>query len=99
MFLIRITYVLKHFLIVRYMRFIFSDQFLKILKRLLKGSQLPVYSLLVDLLLSTSTDKLLTIVIDKLEVFNILNNLDASKVCGFDNISNKIFEIVCGRHF
>ena len=43
--------------------------------------------------LSTSTDKLSTLVIDEFEVFNILNNLDVSKACGFDNISNKILKL------
>ena len=43
--------------------------------------------------LSTSTDKLSTPVIDEFEFFNILNNLDVSKACGFDNISNNILKL------
>ena len=43
--------------------------------------------------LSISTDELATLVIDEFEVFNILNNFDVSKACGFDNISNKILKL------
>ncbi len=50
-------------------------------------------------LLSVSMDTLSTIVIDELEVFNILNNLDVSKACGFDNISNKILKLCAATIF
>ena len=50
-------------------------------------------------LLSLSMDTLSTIVIDELEVFNILNNLDVSKACGFDNISNKILKLCAATIF
>jgi hypothetical protein len=50
-------------------------------------------------LLSVSMDTLSTIVFDELEVFNILNNLDVSKACGFDNISNKILKLCAATIF
>jgi hypothetical protein len=50
-------------------------------------------------LLGVSMDTLSTIVIDELEVFNILNNLDVSKACGFDNISNKILKLCAATIF
>ena len=50
-------------------------------------------------LLSVSMDTLSTIVIDELEVFDILNNLDVSKACGFDNISNKILKLCAATIF
>jgi hypothetical protein len=50
-------------------------------------------------LLSVSMDTLSTIVIEELEVFNILNNLDVYKACGFDNISNKILKLSAATIF
>ena len=50
-------------------------------------------------LLNVSIDTLTTLVIEEFEVFNILNNLDVSKACGFDNISNKLLKLCAATIF